>query len=311
MFEMAAYFRRQKMRRYLPVVLLACCLVLAALICGCCVHWGWHKQEHFERTETLSASMAGLEQIKIDTSFGDVKITGSDTTQCSATAKINAQAPTIEEARQLAEQTKIILVPEGTVLVFRIEKPHLGHNRSVGVAYEVTIPTKTAIKCDTSFGKVDLKNITGNIDAKTSFGKISLKNIVGDIDAKTSFGKISADNITGKIRLDTSFGEVDCEAINTPDFQAKSSHGKMNINFSDACPADLHARIETSFGEVDVDVPSNFAGDLVAETSFGSVKTDMPITIKGEVGRTGLKGTIGEGKGSIVLKTSFGAIKIK
>jgi DUF4097 and DUF4098 domain-containing protein YvlB len=293
MFKMVAYFRRQKMRRYLLKTLLACCLVLTALIYGCCIPWGWQKQEHYERTEQLSASMVGLEQIKIDTSFGDVKITGTDTTECKALAKIKGQAPTLEEAKQLAEQTKITLEASDKVLVFKIEKPHLGCNRSVGVSYDVIVPRKTGIKCETSFGKVKLKNIAG------------------DIDAKTSFGKIYAENITGKVRLDTSFGEVDCEAITTDDFTAKSSHGKMDIDFSDACPADLRAIIETSFGDVDVDIPPNFAGDVAVETSFGSVKTEVPITIKGEVGRTGLKGTIGQGKGTIVLNTSFGSIKIK
>jgi len=293
MFKMVAYFRRQKMRKYLPETLLASCLVLTALICGCCMCWGWPAKMHYERTEQLSASMAGIEQIKIDTSFGEVKITGTDTTECKALAKINGQAPTLEEAKQLAEQTKITLVTEGKVLIFRIEKPHLDHNRSIGVSYDVIVPNKTGIKCETSFGKVKLKNITG------------------DIDAKTSFGKIYAENITGKMRLDTSYGEVDCEAITTDDFRAKSSYGKMDIDFSDACPADLRVKIETSFGDVDVDIPPNFAGDIAVETSFGSVKTELPITVKGEVGNTRLKGTIGEGKGKIVLNTSFGSIKIK
>ena len=248
---------------------------------------------HYERTEQLSTSMAGIERIKIDTSFGDVKITGADTTECSAAAKINGQAPTLEEAQQLAEQTKITLQAEGNVLVFKVEKPRLNCNRSVGVSYDVTVPTRTGIKCETSFGEVELKNITG------------------DIDVKTSFGKIDAENITGNVQLDTSYGEVDCEGITTDYFSAKSSFGKMDVDFSAACPPDIRARIETSFGEVDVAVPPNFAGDVAVETSFGSVKTELPITVKGDFGKTRFYGSIGQGKGKIDLKTSFGSIKIK
>ena len=248
---------------------------------------------HYERTESLSASMAGIEQIKIDTSFGDVKITGADTTECSAIAKINGEAPTLEEARQLAEQTKITLQAEGKVLVFKVEKPSMKNNRSIGVSFDVTVPTRTGIKCETSFGGVVLKNITGDVDAKTSFGKIDLE------------------NITGNVQLDTSYGEVDCEGITTGYFSAKSSFGKMNIEFSDACPADIRARIETSFGEVDVGIPHNFAGDVAVETSFGSVKTELPITVKGNFGNTRINGSIGQGKGRMDLKTSFGSIKIK
>jgi DUF4097 and DUF4098 domain-containing protein YvlB len=248
---------------------------------------------HYERAEQLSASMAGLEQIKIDTSFGNVKITGADTTECNVTAEINGEAPTLAEAQQLAEQTKITLVIENKILVFKVEKPTLSSNRSIGVSYDVTLPTRTGIKCETSFGNVELKNITGNIDAKTSFGKIA------------------TDNITGKIQLDTSYGEVDCEKITTGDFRAISSFGKMDIDFSAACPADIRAKIETSFGDVDVDIPPNFAGDVAVETSFGNIKTELPITVKGDFGKTKIYGTIGQGKGKIDLKTSFGSIKIK
>jgi len=263
--------------------------------------WGWPAKAHYETTVQMSASMAGLEQIKIDTSFGSVKIIGADTTDCTATATINGQAPTLDEARQLAEQTKITLVTEGKVLVFKVEKPNTNGNRSIGVSYDVTVPNRTGIKCETSFGNVELKNITGNIDAKTSFGKIY------------------ADNITGRIQLDTSYGAVDCEKITTDNFSAKSSFGKMDIDFSAACPPDIRARIETSFGDVDVAVPPNFAGDVAVETSFGSVKTELPITVKGDFGKTKLYGTIGKpapggverGKGKMDLKTSFGSIKIK
>jgi len=113
------------------------------------------------------------------------------------------------------------------------------------------------------------------------------------------------------VRLDTSYGEVYCEGITTGDFRATSSFGKMDIDFSDVCPADIQARIETSYGEVDVDVPQNFAGDVAVETSFGSIKTELPITVKGDFDKTRFNGTIGQGKGRMDLKTSFGGIKIK
>ena len=260
---------------------------------SCCIHINSQPQEHYERTENLSVSMAGIKQIKVDTSFGDVKIVGSDTSECSVAAKITGNAPTKEEAKQLAEDTKIKFETEGATLVIKAEKPSHKNNRNVGVSYDIAIPTKTAIKCDTSFGVVELKNITG------------------DIVANTSFGKIRADTIAGKINLDTSYGEVDCEQITTGDFYAKSSFGRMKINFSDDCPPDLKAKIETSFGEIDADIPSNFAGTVTVETSFGKIRTELPITVNGEIGNDHLKGTIGQGNGSLDLKTSFGSVTIK
>jgi len=177
--------------------------------------------------------------------------------------------------------------------VFIVDKPSICGNRSIGVSYDVVVPVKTGVNCVTSFGEVKLKDVTG------------------DVDVKSSFGKIKAENITGRIILETSYGEVDCRKITSGEFRAKSSFGKMDIEFSDACPADLKAYVETSFGEIIADIPKNFAGDVAVETSFGSIKTDLPITVKGDFGKDRLAGTIGQGKGKIDLKTSFGSVKIK
>jgi hypothetical protein len=255
--------------------------------------WGWRGQEHYERTESLSAAMAGLEQINVDTSFGEITIKGADTTDCNVTAKITGQAPTADEAKSLAEQTQIKLETNGKTLVIKAEKPYVKHNHSIGIAYDITVPVKTSINCKTSYGQVELKNITG------------------DVVAHTSFGQIKAGNITGSMQLDTSYGEVDCVGITTGDFSAKTSFGEVKAGFTDACPADLKAKIETSFGEIVADIPSNFAGNVSVETSFGKVKTELPILVKGDVGKTRITGTIGQGTGKLDLKTSFGEVTIK
>ncbi len=262
-------------------------------VSGCCFCWNWGGQEKYERTESLSAPMEGLEKMSVDTSFGDVKIIGKDTTKCSIVAKITGNAPTDEEARQLAEETQIKLETDGKTLAIRAEKPHLKNNRSIGVAYDITIPMKTCVNC------------------KTSFGDVELINIEGDIDSHTSFGDVDIEKISGKMQLDTSYGDVDCKQITSADFSAKSSFGKMDIDFSDSCPADLKAKIETSYGEIDLHPPENFAGHIAVETSFGKIKTDLPILVKGEFGKDRLTGTIGKGNGLLDLKTSFGNVAIK
>lgn len=293
-------------RRIVSLLLIVSFIGIIVVVSGCCVCWSWGGQERYERTESLSAPMAGLERISVDTSFGDVKINGADTADCSVVAKITGNAPTTEEAKQLAEQTQIKLEPDGKTLVIRAEKPHLKNNRSIGVAYDITVPTKTSV------------------NGKTSFGAVELANIEGDIDVHTSFGEIDAEQISGKILLDTSYGAVDCEQITSSDFSVKTSFGEVDIEFSDTCPADLKAKIETSYGDVEVDLPSAFAGRVSAETSFGKIRTDLPVLVKGTFGKdhlngTILNGTIGQpalsgvegGTGSLDLKTSFGSVKIR
>jgi DUF4097 and DUF4098 domain-containing protein YvlB len=262
-------------------------------LCGCCINFGWFEQKHYERTEQVSTPMQETPQISVDTSFGDVTITGADTNDCNVTAKITGQAPTADEAQTLAEQTHIKFKTEGNTLVIEAEKPHLKKNRSVLISYNIVVPVGTGIKC------------------KSSYGRLTMSNIKGNVTARTSFGDVVAKEITGRIELNTSYGKVDCSQITCAEFAANSSFGDIEVVFAGACPSDLKAKITTSYGSVETDIPTNFAGQVVVETSFGKIKTEVPFVVSGEVSRSRLEGTIGEGSGKLDLKTSFGSITIK
>jgi len=61
------------------------------------------------------------------------------------------------------------------------------------------------------------------------------------------------------------------------------------------------------------------AGEINLETSFGEIETSMPVTVRGRISKDHIKGAIGQpalsgvegGTGNLILKTSFGAIKLK
>ncbi len=279
--------------RLASLLLAGLALVVIIAACGCCINIGSWNQERYERNEQVSAAMAEAEQIRVDTSFGEITITGTDTNDCNVTARITGQAPTADEAKSLAEQTHIRLETEGKNLVVRAEKPHVRNNRSIMISYNLVVPTKTDIRC------------------KSSYGEIKMTNIRGDVAAHTSFGDIVAENITGRMQLNTSYGRVDCKKITCAEFAANSSFGDIEVVFSEACPSDLSAKITTSYGAIDADVPINFAGAVAVETSFGKIKTEVPLMIKGDIGRTRLTGTIGEGNGKLEFKTSFGSVTLK
>ena len=251
-------------------------------------------KERYERIEQVSAQLTGIEQLSVDTSYGDIKIKGADTNDCNVSAKITAQAPTTDEAKSLAEQTKITLELQGKTIFVRAQKPEMKKNSSIGISYTITVPKNIALEC------------------KSSYGNIRLANTIGDITANTSYGDITVETVSGKLRLDTSYGKVDCKQITCADLSANSSFGDIFVRFSSDSPSDLKAKISTSYGDIDADVPLDFAGDVFIDTSFGKIKTDLAIIVKGELSKSHLAGTIGHGgKGVLELKTSFGSIKIE
>lgn len=272
---------------------LGCSLCLLVLVAGCCINIGSCIKAKHKRTEKLSAPIEPGSTLLAETSFGSITITGADVADCEVIAEIAVQAPTKEEAQQIAEQVQIKLESTGKTLTLDVEKPKLKCNRSVGVSFEITVPKQTNIECETSFGKIKVSDIDGNVKAHTGFAAIE------------------ADDIQGAVHLETSYGQVSCRRITPTELLARSSFGAINIVCSPQTKPEINADIETSFGEIDFVAPPNYSGRVQLETSFGSIDTDLPLTVKGSLSEDKIKGSIGDGNGSLRLKTSFGSIKLR
>jgi len=267
--------------------------VIAAILI-CCMGMGRWAKERYERVEQISKPMTGIEQLSVDTSYGDIIIKGSDTNSCDVTAKVTAQAPTSAEAKFLAEQTKITLDPQDKILFIRAQKPEAKDNRSISVSYTIVIPRNIGLEC------------------KTSYGNIRLSNTIGDTSVNTSYGDVTAETVRGKLHLNTSYGKIECKRITSDDFSANSSFGDILVQFSNDTQSNLKGKFSTSYGDIDADIPLDFAGDVFIDTSFGKITTNIPLVIKGELNKSHIAGTVGHGgKGLLEFKTSFGSVKIE
>ncbi|UCG59201.1 MAG: DUF4097 family beta strand repeat protein [Phycisphaerales bacterium] len=279
--------------RVYPKVLLGCALCFLVTVAGCCINIGDSCRAKYERTEQLSASMADLDSLDVKTSFGSITITGADTTMCSIEARIQAQAPTTEEAQQLAEDTKIVVVPTGKTLEIRVDRPHLRNNRSVGVSFDITVPRQTGITCYTSYGSINLTDLKGTINARSSYASIT------------------TENTEGRVELETSYGNITCNNITSANISARTSYGSVDVSCSPATAADMNANVATSYGGIEFETPPGFAGEVDLQTSFGSINTDLPITIKGGISKNHIRGVVGQGNARLRLKTSFGSIRVR
>ncbi|UCF00239.1 MAG: DUF4097 family beta strand repeat protein [Planctomycetota bacterium] len=282
------------MRSYhITQIMLGCLLCLVAVTTGCCIQIGCLGRAKYERTERLSAPMEAGGTIDVETSYGWITVSGGDVKECRVTAEICAQAPSEEEAQELAEQVKIEIETLGKTMKIRAKKPRLKNNRSISVDFDITVPKETSVECE------------------SSYGSIKVVDIEGDVKGYTSYGSINTNNTNGSVDLDTSYGGIHCEAITSDDIRAGSSYGSIDIACSGLCPADVVAKVRTSYGSIDFGVPAGFAGEVEMSTSYGSIKTELPITMTGELSKKRIKGTVGKGEGRLELKTSYGSIKIR
>ncbi|MBN1807155.1 MAG: DUF4097 family beta strand repeat protein [Sedimentisphaerales bacterium] len=108
-----------------------------------------------------------------------------------------------------------------------------------------------------------------------------------------------------------SYGGVKCRKIIAEQLNVSSSYGNIDIEYSDLAPPEIKADVRNSYSSIDFTASPGFTGQVELSTSYGSVNTDLPITIQGEISRTRIKGTVGKGNGKLIVKNSYGSIRIE
>jgi hypothetical protein len=273
-------------------VSLGCLLSLVMFLTGCIYIGSCSMRAKYERTEQLSAPLSAGSTFEAQTHNGSIKINGADVTQCSLTATIITRAATDEEAQELSEQVNVRLVPSGSRLTVKIDKPTNLINKSVSVSLDVELPNQTDLELITHNGRVELANITGRTNATTHNGKVTTENITGTTTLKTHNGSVTCNEISG-------------------DSQLTSHNGSVKAFYSGSASSVSDISMTTHNGSIELATPPDYSAQVRASTNNGSINTDLPITVIGKVSKRKLTGTIGTGEGQLHLETHNGSIRIR
>ncbi len=270
---------------------------------GCDIQIGDWSRAKYERTVQQREPLASGSTVVAETSLGSIKVFGSEVNDCNVTAKIVVQAPTEQEAQEIAEQVQIRLEQEGNTLTVKADKPHVKNNRSIGISYCLIVPKQTSIECSSAYGSIELGDIDGNVKAKTSSGSVKGRNIKGRVELDSSYGSVTctdvsgdnirlksssgslqADRVQGSVVLDTSYGSITCNDISNGDIKLKTSSGKISLSKA----AFISCDIDTSYGSISSDelkgdsiklhsdsgsinVTNASAGRINVSTSYGRI----------------------------------------
>ena len=130
--------------------------------------------------------------------------------------------------------------------------------------------------------------------------KVDVNTVNGGLDVNGAQSEVEASTVNGRIEVATTSGPVNAHTVN----------GSVSVRM-DALPGDDDLEFSTVNGSVSVEVPSNFAGELVMETVNGSLTTDFPLTISGKVNPKHIRATVGKGGRRVEMKTVNGSIELR
>ena len=179
----------------------------------------------------------------------------------------------------------------------------------VAAASVTSTRTRGTLSLDTGSGEVRVTDAQGPVDLDTGSGSVEVTNVRGPtLTMDTGSGRVrGTDLVVDEIELDTGSGSVRLAQVQSKRITLDSGSGSVELDLR----ADVESvRIESGSGGVTLGIPESLGAGIRIDTGSGGIDTDIPIQVR-RAERNYLSGTIGDGKGEIVIETGSGGVRIR
>ncbi len=227
---------------------------------------------------TKNFSPAGLTNVKVETSGGNVSVYGQTSGEARIEVYIRSsnwnQKLSESELKERLENYSIKIDKDANTLT-AYAKPvdsnwKWGWKNGLSISFKIYVPANITSTLNTSGGNIKLSGLSGNQNAKTSGGNIDIASTKGMVDARTSGGNIDIDGFNGTLEAQTSGGNVKVEESKGT-LKLGTSGG--NIRLAQVSGGvDAH----TSGGNVTADI-ATLEKYLTLSTSGGNINVKMPM----------------------------------
>jgi hypothetical protein len=208
-----------------------------------------------------------------------------------------------------------VMVPKGKKLVVR----HIAGRASVR-------DLEGELVVNHSIGDLDVRGVRGDVSLDTGAGAVTVTDVHGDLAVDSGSGRVTLSEVRGReLMLDSGSGDVRGSGVEVEELNADTGSGEVELHGvkaqsivldtgSGGVELDLasDARdivVDSGSGSVTIRVPSDFGAEFDIETSSGSIDIDLEHKAT-EIGRDRLRGTIGDGRGTIRIESGSGGIRI-
>lgn len=209
-----------------------------------------------------------------------------------------------------------VLVPPGQSI-----EVYLGVGRAAarGVEGDVLLDLASAsaeaedingtLRIDTGSGRVDVRGIQGDAFIDTGSGSVDAFSVSGrELAIDTGSGRVTVDQATvDRLDVDTGSGSIRVRDTAAPSARLDTGSGSVQVELQTDVD-DLV--VDTGSGSVTLEVPEDLGAELEIDTGSGGINLDIPVMVTRRE-RDYLRGSIGDGRGSIRIDTGSGSIRIR
>jgi hypothetical protein len=211
--------------------------------------WGNDRERYCTvREDTIPARSA----LRIDgRENGGIEIIGSDRTNIVVISKIQAQAGSEREAKEIADGIRVELGDE-----IRADGPSTRWRSSWSVSYQVHVPRRISLDLSATNGGIAIENVDGRVEFETSNGGVTLTGLSGNVRGSTSNGGVEV-TLTGAqwsgegldVRTTNGGVELEIPANYSARLETGTVNGGMNIGFPITVQGRIDRRLTTQLGQ--------------------------------------------------------------
>lgn len=232
-------------------------------------NWGSPRTErHCEMRESRLSATPSLSVDAGDN--GGVTVKGWNEGGILVRARVQANARSREEARELAQQVRV--VTEGGQV--RATGPERREGRTWSVSYEVFVPRRTGLELETTNGGIAVERVSGEMRLQARNGPVSLRGVGGNVRARTANGPLrvvlEGDRWAGQgLDAETRNGPVTLEVPDgySASLETGTVNGPMNFDIPVRVQGRITRRIQTELGR--------------GGAPIRIVTTNGPVTVRG------------------------------
>jgi len=190
-------------------------------------------------------------QLRVDgRENGGIEVIGSDRKDILVVSKIQAQAGSESDAKEIASN---ILIDVGDDI--RADGPSTRWRSSWSVSYEIHVPRKISLDLSATNGGISIENVDGRLEFETTNGGIELTGVAGDVRGSTSNGgvdvELTGDRWSGAgldVRTTNGGVELAIPASYNAKLETGTVNGGMDIGFPVTIQGRINRRLTTQLG---------------------------------------------------------------
>ncbi|MBV9109425.1 MAG: DUF4097 family beta strand repeat protein [Gemmatimonadetes bacterium] len=209
-----------------------------------------------------------------------------------------------------------VIVPEGRTVAVHLA---VGHVDVANVNGDLRVKTAAAairatgtrgpLNLDTGSGGIEVTDADGDIRLDTGSGGVRVSNVRGTgLNIDTGSGGVQGGGLAvGRLHVDVGSGGVRLDGVDSRNIDVDTGSGSVNLQLRGDAE---YLKIDTGSGGVVLGLPSVFGAEADIDTGSGGIQVDVPSTAR-RVSRDHFTGSIGDGKGRLIIDTGSGGVRLE